>query len=193
MRFNLTEFLSSLDKQKIILIFIISAGLLYADFAYLMKSQFDGLKSKDPKIVKLKKDIETLNKDIANAKALLQMPGAAAKENVTFKKVISPDGVPSLLENITKLARKYGVSITQISSPKATEAPKSSKPEAVMPYLTVAISIEASCDYHALGGFISELNQLPAIITVSEMSIVPGGEDSVKQNVILELKTYVKK
>ncbi len=175
--------LAFLDDKKFILITLILAVLLYVDFAYLIKSQFKGIKKNAKKIERLNKEIETLSRDLARAKQ--EKP--KAEQAIKAKEFIPPDSLPYLLQTISSIANKNNVKISEI---------KPSKIEASAQFKDISaqtISLSLFCDYHNLGRFINDLENQKEFISVEEMIIVPDGGNFMLQKANLVLRTYVKK
>lgn len=178
-----------LDNKKIFLIVLIAVSILYIDYSFIIRMQLNNIKSLKSRIIKLKQDINTLNKqlaDIDNLKIKLGQSKAAKKQ------IISEGELPTLLEDIANIANKNNIRITQIKPSKEIKA----KGEKVLPSteLTVIyIILDLSGSYHNFGNFINELENADKFIAVENIKIARDTKDYLRQNVNLLLRTYVKK
>jgi Tfp pilus assembly protein PilO len=177
------------DIQRLFLIILVGAVVIYADYAFIIKLQLGGIGSAKTKIVKLKKDIAVLNKDLA----LMQQSQGQMKQKTPLKPktIISEDEMTGLLQRIYNLANKNKVRIIQIrplKDPKAKEEVMGA--QKVIP---MAIAMNLSCVYHSLGSFINDLENAEQFLAVQDLKIVRSPGDYMRQNVTLNLKTYVKK
>jgi len=185
---NLLNKLGS-DIKKLFLIILVSAVVIYVDYAFIIKLQLGSIGSTKTKIVKLKKDIAVLNKDLA----LMQQSQDQMKQKTPLKTkiIISEDEITGLLQGIYNLAHKDNVRIIQIrplKDPQAKEEVMGA--QKVMPRV---ILMDLSCVYHSLGSFISDLENAEQFLAVQDLKIVRSPGDYMRQNVTLNLKTYVKK
>jgi Tfp pilus assembly protein PilO len=184
---NLLNKLGS-DTQKLFLIVLVSAVVIYVDYAFIIKLQLGNIGGAKTKIIKLEKDIVALNKDLA----LMQQSQDQMKQKTPLKTktIISEDEMTGLLQEIFNLANKDNVRIIQIrplKDPKAKEEVMGS--QKIMP---VAIVMDLSCVYHSLGSFICDLENAEQFLAVQDLKIVRSPGDYMRQNVTLNLKTYVK-
>lgn len=177
------------DVQKLVLIVIVGAAVLYIDYAFIIKLQLSSIGSAKTKIIKIKKDIVALNKDLA----LMQQSQDQMKQKTPLKPktIISEDEMTGLLQGIYNLANKNKVRIIQIrplKDPKAKEEVMGA--QKITP---VAIVMDLSCVYHSLGSFVNDLENAEQFLAVQDLKIVRSSGDYMLQNVTLNLKTYVKK
>ena len=177
------------DTQKLFLIILVSAVVIYVDYAFIIKLQLGSIGSAKTKIIKLKKDIAALNEDLA----LMQQSQGQMKQKTPLKTktIISEDEMTGLLQGIYNLAHKDNVRIIQIrplKDPNAKEEVMGS--EKVTP---MTIAMDLSCVYHSLGSFINDLENAEQFLAVQDLKIVRSPGDYMRQNVTLSLKTYVRK
>jgi len=185
---NLLNKLGS-DIQKIILIILVSVIVIYVDYAFIIKLQLGSIGSAETKITQLKKDIAALNEDLAR----MQQSQGQMEQKIPLKTktIISEDEMTGLLQGIYNLAHKDNVRIIQIrplKDPNAKEEVMGS--QKIMP---MAILMDLSCVYHSLGSFISDLENAEQFLAVQDLKIVRSSGDYMRQNVTLNLKTYVRK
>lgn len=182
----MTNLLSKLelDKKKILLIALLSFIVFYLDVALIIKLQLRGIRNASPKITKLKKDIDNLNKDLTTLQDLKNKKTEIGKATLLkSKKLILEEEIPSLLEYISDIANKNNIKIIKILP---SREPKSDEKK-------LLITLDLSCDYHHLGSFINDLENAPDFMAVQEIKIKRDTADYLRQNVNLVLRTYVKK
>lgn len=179
-----------LDKKKVFLILSVGLLLIYADFSFFINLQLRSLKTSGPKIIKLKKDIDTLVKDLS----AMQNKQTQVKEGTQqLKIIISEDEIPALLQDISRIGNKNNIKIMQIKPSKElrTRQDKTSKePVKLAPFL---ITLELSCSYHNFGKFINDLENAKEFMAVQDVKIGHDANDYLRQSVNLVLMTYVKK
>ena len=198
------------DKKTVIVIVAVCAVLLYCDIAFLMKMQFQGLATGGPKIKKLRKDIVTLNSDLAAMRAAQRDAEQQKGGPVQAKKLLNAEQIPMLLDKISLQGNSPGIKIMQLESAKpkeeareinpmaarlkARKAEQSSTPppqNAGTNFNESLLTLELSCDYHGLGVFLNQVDELPAVFFVQELTITP--ETNVRETAHLVLKVYVNK
>ena len=175
--------------QKLFLIILVSAVVIYVDYAFIIKLQLGSIGSANTNILKFKKDIAVLNKDLA----MMQKSQDRMKQKTSLppKTIISEDETTQLLQEIYNLANKDNVRIIRIrplKDPKAKGEVMGS--QKIMP---MTIAMDLSCVYHSLGSFINDLENAERFLVVQDLKIVRSPDDYMRQNVTLNLKTYVRK
>jgi Tfp pilus assembly protein PilO len=184
---NLLDKLKLKDK-KIFLIILVSLLVFYLDFVFLIRAQLSGIGSVGKKITDLKKNLNTFKKD------LITMQQAQIKEKTAsapqIQKIISEEQIPSLLDEISRIANKNNVKIMQIK-PQMEKENKTAQIAKAAPLLTITIDLFSG--YHTLGYFINELENAQVYIAVGEIKISPELNNYFQQKVTLGLKTHVKK
>lgn len=187
-KLNLLNKLESidLDKKKIILVGVIFLLVIYIDFTYLLKLQLKGIKTLNPKIIKLKKDINNLTKDSAIIQDLKgkSLKGTTGGGTLKVKKIISPDQLPQLLQDISDVANANQVKLINLTKISPSKDAKSDEER---------ISLDLTCDYHHFGAFINALENAGKFMSMEEIKITSDPANYFQQNVKLVLKIYVKK
>lgn len=182
-----------LDNKKLILMALVCFMAVYIDFTLLMKLQLQPIRSVSPKIARMKKGIDNLTKDLSRLQNLERIQSIEkAKTGLKRRKeIISEDKILLLLQDISDIANKNGLKITQINTAKDPKAHE----EAVagVRLLPVIIKLDLSCRYHALVGFLSSLENAGKFIEVQEMKIARDPRNYLVENVNLILKTYARK
>ncbi|MDP2943653.1 MAG: type 4a pilus biogenesis protein PilO [Candidatus Omnitrophota bacterium] len=183
-----------LDKKKIIAGAIILLIILYIDFTFILKSQFNLWKAINPKIAQLKKDIKKLNDDLAILSTSIKGKQETQETTQrTAEKIIKEEKIPNLLEEISKIANKRDVKIMQI---KPLSSPPTAKPElttAATKLFPVSIKLDLLGGYHQLGKFINDLENASVFMEVENLRISSQTSSIITQQIELTLKTYVKK
>lgn len=181
-----------LDKQKKVLIAIFFVLIAYVDINYILKAQLAGLKSLNPKIVRLENDLKNLNRGLENMRNSKSKQGISAQKSpLKSVKIISEGQISGLLQDIANEANSSGIKIIQIRPIRETQVAKSAViSDKLIPIL---INLELACDYHNLGRFINRLENSDVFMGVQEMKISTQLPDYLKQKVTLVIKTYVVK
>ncbi len=186
--------LSKMDNKKIILVIITCLIIAYLDFNFFLAFQLKALKTLGPKIIKIKADLDKLDKELINMQDLKNKQAGRSKAlSLKAKKVILEEDIPALLKGISDVANINDVKITQMKpakEPEARAAPAEADKEKLTPLL---ITLDLIGGYHHLGRFINDLENVETLITVENQRILPGGlADYLKQKASLVLKAYVK-
>ncbi|OGX15699.1 MAG: hypothetical protein A2166_02920 [Omnitrophica WOR_2 bacterium RBG_13_41_10] len=179
-----------LDSKKVILIALVCAVIIYLDFAFLIKMQFQAVGNINTKIITLKKDMDNLNKNLVLMQQSQNKPTTIKK----IKKMISEGQIPLLFQKISDIANKYNVKIQELKPAKDTKEAKTkgSTPAQKSDLNATLLTLNALSGYHELGGFLSELENADEFIAVENLKIIPQKE-GFKHSVKILLKTYVSK
>lgn len=184
-----------LDNKKIFLIIVICLVIVYFDFQFLIKLQLKALKGLRPKIVRLKEDLDTLNKDLVKMQDLKNRQiGANQKVASDVKRIISEGEIASLLQDVSDMANKNEIKILQMKP--ARESPGLKQAIAVAgieKFTPLLITLDLFCDYHHLGKFLNDLENAKDFIAVQNIKITSQQTDYLKQKASLVLKAYVRK
>lgn len=182
------------DKKMTLLIIPVCLILLYLDFTFVMKPQLSGIKTLTPKIIKLKKDLSGIEKDLLRMQDLKnkQIEGKL-KQFSGAPKIISEEYIALLLQEVSDLANKNAVRIVQMKPEKAAQSQKQEKVSPPAKITPLLINLELLCDYHHLGGFLNDLENAQSFIAVQNIKITSQAADFFRQKVNLVLRTYVKK
>lgn len=178
--------LLTLDKKKAILIIVIGLAVISIDCVVFIKLQLRKIKTVAPQVVKLRAEIDTLTKDLANIQDLKRRQNET-KQKTGDKKIISEEEVPLFLQEISDIANNNKVKIMQIKPAKEIPAESGAK------FNHLIITLDLSCDYHQLGAFLNNLWASRGGIVVQNMKISRDPGNYFSQNVNLVVKTYVKK
>ncbi len=106
-----------------------------------------------------------------------------------YQTILSTESeIPLLLEELSAIAGKSKIKIIGIK-PKMESAPASDKRK--IPYQEIPIFIEATCGYHQLGYFISELENAKRLFAVRDISIKGNSESTRSHDVSLVVSTFL--
>ncbi|MFC1805072.1 type 4a pilus biogenesis protein PilO [Candidatus Omnitrophota bacterium] len=180
--------LEQLQKEKLILVVVVCLVVAYLDSAFLISMQSRGVSRARQRIVELKEEMQTLKRDLA----MMQQAGSSKGpvKHVKPQRVILDQEVPSLLQDISRIAKKNAVRIMQIKPEKSKgkqDAP--AQPGGISP---LSIKLELLAGFHEFGSFIANLEGGEIYLAVDEISMFTDARNSIKRKVNLVLKTYVK-
>lgn len=180
-----------MDKKKVFLIILLCCLIGYFDFEFIIRAQLKSLNSVKPKVIKLKSDIETLNKELA-AFQNLKLKQARLKEetSVNAKKIITQNELPTIIEQISSLANKNSVKIMEIKPVR--EQGGQDKGNIKAKFVPLSVAIDLFADYHRLGAFINDLENSPQLVEVDKLVIANEKTDMQQQKIDLGINVYVK-
>ncbi|TRZ96164.1 hypothetical protein D4R78_01545 [bacterium] len=181
----------ALDKKKYLLIIIIWIAIIYIDFNYLFKLQVAALKTSSKKIAQLKNEISNLDKELDKLKAF-QEEALGGQRSIKFRRLITKEQIPALLEKISDAANNNKVVIMQIK-PIVGQSTKDSKSAAPVDLNPILINMNLIADYHSLGSFISALENLEEFVSVQDLTISRQEKGYFKEKISLVLRTYAGK
>jgi Tfp pilus assembly protein PilO len=183
----------ALDNKKVFLIILACLIVAYLDTVFFMKMQLNTIKRINPQIIKLRKDLSTAQKELADIQNLRKTQAETKQKLLSkTKKIISGEEVAMLLEAISELANKDGVKINQMKPSREPQV-KQEKDSKEIKFAPLLIKIDLSCNYHHFGKFINDLENGQIFVALQDMKIVSQQADYLKQDVNLVLMTYVKK
>lgn len=184
-----------LDKQKVIAVLIFFAAFVYADVSFILGGQLRSVSAVGKKAAALKNDLETLKRELSAAQKT-SATAKPAKERV----LISEREISTLQQSISSAAKNNSIKVMQISTNKEVKGSSSGK-AAAKPVGTssgekgtpTTIKLDLIASYHNLGSFINELENGKIMVTVEDLRITRDSNDPLKQKVVMELRTIVKK
>ncbi|MGD9015282.1 MAG: type 4a pilus biogenesis protein PilO [Candidatus Omnitrophota bacterium] len=191
-KINFQEILDKItqDKKTLALTILVIVIVLFLDFSFVLKPQLRALSTINPKIAKLKIELEKLNLDSIN----MQRQSTTGIKPRQIKKLLSPGQVAWVIEEISHMANEHEVEISQIKPSRKTATTGFSKQPAQSDnYLPTLIDLEISAGYHQLGRFLTDLENYSILLEVEELDIMPIEKSSFEHAVRLQIKTYVSK
>jgi len=180
------------DASKVIIAILFFLAIAsYLDFNYVIGAQMKGIRDIGPKIVKIRADLNTVEKDLKKMQGLQKKKAGSQQEAARhMKKFIREQDLSSLLKDISDLVNKYGIKLNQMKPVKDVQQKNSKEqPKAA----AILINLDLTGGYHALGKFINDLENADSFIAVQQFNIVTQPQDAMKEKVNLMLKTYVRK
>lgn len=184
---------AQLGKKKALVIALASFAIIYLDFAFIIRLQWQGIIRLSPQIAQVRNSLANFANDMARMQDL-KARQTAAKEGVSpkTKKLIAQGQMSSVLENISMLANNNNVKILQMK-PSDDLQSKQKKAVDVQKYTPSLINLDLICGYHQFGSFINDLENALVFFSVSEFKISRQESDLLQQKVSLVLKTYARK
>lgn len=181
-------------NKKSVAVILAAAVFIYIDLAYVLKAQVAAHGRIRPQIVKIKSDLNDLAAGLLKMRSLENNP-AALKQGAasSAKKLIQESEIDSLLQDISKVAAGYNVSILSMQKRpyKEDTAAVKAKSAGAMKFTPYLINMSLSCGYNDFGKFINDLENSRDFIAVTNITVTSGKKDFYTQDVSLALKTYV--
>ncbi len=171
------------DQKKLIIASAVILIILGVDLLFVLQPQMRKLAELKPKIVKLKNELDTLN---LNSKRMQRGRGVDTGEKL--KELLSPGQIPWIIKEISQLASKQHVTISQIKPLQKTSVAKTNN---VQHDILVWIDLDMSAGYHELGNFLTDLENHPILLQVEELKIKRDNENLYKHDVALILRTFI--
>ncbi len=194
---NLKNMKLDSDKKNILIVFIFLI-IVFLDCSVILKFQHQGIRNLEPKIKKVKQDLDNLNRDLVNMQNIKAKQASIDKGASKIKRVISKDQMTLLLENISDMANKNGVKILQMTPTNELSQSKiaiTRKPQgsglAFFSQSQATLTLDLICEYHQLGKFINDLENAEFYIDVESIKIMPWQGEILKQRVNLVVRMYV--
>lgn len=180
------------DDKKLLLFALSVLIIVFLDTGLFLNYQIQAIRRLNPKITKLKADINTLKEGVNRMEGVKSAQTASQAEALQrYKRALSEEEVPRLLQDISEKARQNNVKILQMRPAKQPLlAANLAEMRDLVPLL---IALDLSCGYHQLGRFINDLEEADNFIAVEEMSIGAQEGNYLVQKVDLILRSYVKK
>lgn len=175
------------SKKMLIAIAGVCVILAYADYALLIQWQIRGLNTLQPKVEQLKRDLEGVRKDLARMQDVKNR-GIATKVNAKTKEIVSEEQVTSVLQDISRMANKNLVKITQM---RPSNEPSGLQDKAG--FSSLSITLDLTGEYHHLGHFINDLENANIFLALKSLKISTQGSDYLNQRANVVVQTYVKK
>jgi Tfp pilus assembly protein PilO len=182
----------NLKNKDMILISALAVIFLTVDYNLVLNNQFKLLANLNTKI-KDYKSKSLLAKDFSrkvesfNSRRL----SLKSKSEQLAKEIVPEEDVSLLIENISTIANKEFVKISQIRPQIEGKSQKLSTQE--FNFSLLNINIEASAGYHQLGKFLNKLEKSNSFISVRELGITQEPSSNLRHSVRLVLATFIKK
>ena len=171
---NMPELELDKSKKRILLIYVaILTAVLILYFLLFLKPTFIKLFDLIPAAQALRMDIKTVRNDLPFEDTLKDKFKSLQGELGGYEKKLSREKeIPMLLESLSKMAKDSRVKILGITPlGKTSGRQKTDDTDAESIYQEVPIVVSAESGYHALGAFISKLENDERYMQVSDMQI----------------------
>jgi len=176
-------------KQQMMILMVLGAILaviLY--FSLLLKPQVAGVFSIAMKNNKMKCDLKSVENDISNIERYKKEIANYKDKVEKYERMLPAEQeIPSLLENLSSMARSSGVKIVGITPVQVKE--NKAKDEHI--YQETPILISAKSGYHELGSFLASLESSDRFMKVVDIDIKSNRTTPKKHDVELLVLTYV--
>lgn len=176
-------------KQQMMILMALGAVLgavLY--FSLLLKPQVVGVFNIAVKNNKMKGDLRSVEGDISNiGRHKEKIAGYKDKVDKYERMLPAEQEIPSLLENLSSMARSSGVKIVGIT-PAQVKENKNKDGEI---YQEIPILISAKSGYHELGSFLANLENSDRFMKVVDIDIRSNKVTPKKHDVELLVLTYI--
>lgn len=170
---------------RIFVIALVAAAVIFLGYWFDVKGQQEDLKQVERKEQELKSQFENKAAKAANLEAYKQQLEEMRQSFGTMlRQLPNKTEVAELLVDVSQTGLASGLEFELF------------KPEAEIPkdfYAELPISIRVRGSYHEFGSFVSGVAALPRIVTIHDIGITPGKDDSNAQGeLVMELtaKTY---
>jgi Tfp pilus assembly protein PilO len=182
------------NNKIIFLIIPVCLIIIYLDFNFLINRQLSSIKAAGPKIIKVKKDLAGLEQDLTRIQDIKNKQDEL-KQNIISKakKIITDEQKVSVLQDISDLANKGNVKVSQIKFSYDSAGQKTANDSSAAKLAPLLINLDLICGYHQLGAFLNDLENMLTFIAVHNIKITPQATDLFRQKVDLVLRTYVRK
>ena len=159
--------------------------LLLADFFILMRPVIFVFSQTTPQLIAAKQELRNLEDDSKNKKLIdKQWLGVKEKLANSEKQFIAHSEIPSLLENLSKLAQNSQVKIITLKPLDASDAGSG--------FVKIPIRMSAVAATHDLGRFLAFLEGGDSYFKVTDLKIMANASDDHRHTVELTLEAYAK-
>ncbi|MEW6009164.1 MAG: type 4a pilus biogenesis protein PilO [Candidatus Omnitrophota bacterium] len=188
------SFLSDKQIKEMIVFTLLTLIIIIFDFSFVLKKQFANLSVLGPKIAQARKNIKESSLNEYRVDTLKRrLDELVADVEAKKKGILNEDQIPSLMEEISKLADKVNLKIMQLKpSPELSDKDKFSA-KSGEEYYPIALSILAKGSYHSLGQFLNGLETNNVFIKVKNIDIVPQGTAASSHDIKLSALVFVVK
>lgn len=176
-------------NQFKMLVILAAAIIIALDFYLLLGPQISGLTNILSKTAKLKSELKGIEADSAKMSKLREaIKGYEAKVDYYEGMLPSEQEIPSLLQNLSDMARSAKVKIVSIT-PLASSGEGRADESKI--YQEFPIHITAKSGYHELGMFLSSLESANRFMKVRDIDIRANKQTPKKHDIDLIVATYI--
>ncbi len=183
---KLNSFLENRDqRQKNMIVGALFALILLLDFVVLIRPVIGMFTETIPKLSSQREKLRNMQDDMKNAGVIdKQWQEAREKLAETEKQFIAKNELPSLLENLSKLAQNSQFKIITLKPLETRDAGSG--------LVRIPIHMSAVAGTHDLGRFLAQLEGGPICFKVLDLRITANGSDERRQIIDLSIETYAK-
>lgn len=177
------------QKQMLVLAVVGTVAILFGYFNLLLLPQISGTVKAAAKSGKLASDLKQAASDIAKTEAFRADIRANSEKIAKYGDTLpSEEGIPSLLESLSDMARGSGMRILGIVPAGGGKDSLAQKGQA---YRALPIMISARAGFHELGRFMSTLENSGRFMKVSDIRVRENKTSPKKHDIDLTVMTYV--
>lgn len=165
---------------KVFAVLVVIVGVLTIHYMLFIKDERKILAVAEQEELSLKQQLKTLHTRAVNLPAYReQMKVMERRFGVMLRKLPSETEMPELLEDISRTGHTSGLNIVAIQPDQEIEKEF---------YVELPIEVKVTGDYHQIGRFISQVANLPRIVTLHnfDMSL----EEETPLNMKINAKIY---
>lgn len=186
------SFFSDKQIKELIVFILLTLVIIIFDFSLVLKKQFAGLAALGPKITQVRKSIKESSLNEYRVDTLKKrLDELVADVNAKKKGILKEDQIPSLMEEISKLADKSNIKIMQIKPIQEVSDKDKFSTASGEEYYTIALSILAKGSYHSLGQFLNGLETNDTLIKVKNIDIMPQAATPSAHDIKLSALVFV--
>ncbi len=188
------SFFSDKQIKELIAFIILTVVIIVFDFSLVLKKQFANLTALGPKISQARKNIKESSLNEYRVDTLKKrLDELLADVNVKKKGILNEGQIPSLMEDISKLADKVNLKIMQIKPILEVSDKERFSTKTGEEYSSLTLSILAKGSYHSLGQFLNGLERNDVFIRVKNIDIMPQGITPLVHDIKLSAVVFVVK
>lgn len=147
------------------------------------------IKTITPQIKTVKQQLKLIQTDENNVSNLKsQIESQSEKLQIYQKKLPTEEEIPTLLEDLSKLAKDTNVKIIAIKPKHGQQAPESASSEV---YTELPVDIVAKSGYHQLGSFINKLENSDRFMKIKDIKINASTDDALRHDITLVVSAFV--
>jgi type IV pilus assembly protein PilO len=183
------DFKDKRTSQQLILVIVGGLGFFILYVNLLFKPTMAGLSEVSPKEQKLRGKITMVQKWMKGKPEAEKQLAALHEKMISYETILSSEEeIPSLLEELSAMAKESGVRIIGIR-PQAAIVPGGEA--GTDSYEEIPVSIKAKCGYHQLGRFISRLESAKRLLVIEQINIASNPRTSRSHDVQLLVSTFL--
>ncbi|MAY71515.1 MAG: pilus assembly protein PilO [Halomonas sp.] len=153
---------TSLRTLIAILAFVLALAAMVVGYLHPLSQRLVALQHQEREVIA---DFEDRARELAELDRLKRLL-VDLDQRVNERRRMLPDGadIPSLLEGIGQVAKRRGLSLEELELRPA---------RALELYVERPFDLRVRGDYHAIGGFVADLANLPRLVTLHDFSLSP--------------------